>query len=395
MKNGLPQKDKPSNVIHIAPPTADGKTTPRDVVISVAGGENPKEPHDKDKKPKPEDIDAECDALLKELDDAEAPRAGRYDGSPRGSYDGSKRGSFDGSNRGSFDETHRGSYDRDRNKFKIYSKKMDWSQIPSKLRAAGLIHHKNRSGSLNDKEKPPGKTNKVTPTNSFSDDQRSPRGSQQLDTTKPRNSNVKIFSEKIDYSKIKSKLAPTISNQSGSFRVLNGPADHGKLRATQSFSGTSLNTPDAARDKPASNVKILNDPRNYNHIKSKIASDTTPKASPAPSTVASPVSSTINSPVVSPRPASNVQIINDPKNYSHVKSKLIPDAPPKPTNPKPPDQSPSDKSSGSSVKILNSPQDYSKIKSKVGSDNSYEPKKSSVKIVNKGADYSHVKSKLL
>lgn len=393
MKTGFPLKDKPQNVIYIAPPSADGKTTPRDVVISVAGGDSHKDPNDKDKKPKPDDIDAECDALLKELDDAESPRVVQYNGSPRGSYDGSHRGSYDGTRRGSDDGTRRGSYERERNKFKIYSQKLDWSQIPSKLRAAGMIHNKNRSGSLNE-DKTPGRTNKVTPTNSFSVNQKSPRGSQQLDITKPRNSNVKIFSEKIDYSKIRSKLAPTISNPSGSFRVLNGPADHGKLRASQSFSNTSLNAPDASRDKPASNVKILNSPQNYNHIKSKIASDTSPKVSPAPSTITSPVPSTIGSPAVSPRPASNVQIVNDPKNYNHVKSKLIPDAPPKPTTQKSPDQSPSDKSSGSNVKILNSPQDYTKIKSKVGADNSYEPKKSSVKIVNKGADYSHVKSKL-
>ena len=97
-----------------------------------------------------------------------------------------------------------------------------------------------------------------------------------------RESNVKIFSEKKDYSHIKSRLS-----------LAPGGDSHN----------------DAANfNRRESNVKIFNAPINYNHVKSKLA---------------------LNSPSITPSAVSpaaskkgSVQITNKPLDVSHVKSKL-------------------------------------------------------------------------
>ena len=383
------------------------------------------------------------------------------------------------------EDTPRGNYNRNRNKFKIYQKKLDWSQIPSKLRAAGMIHHNDATGSNDDKEAPPSKTNKISP------EQRNTAGtSSSLDPQKnnarynsnKRLSNIKIFNERIDYSKIRSKIKPLISNdlsktslsssETGSLRILNHPSEYNKkVHTTPTTSNASLNKPDFPRiesnhasnepkikevpdpqdslknknlqekpaveiagdqatptkpvgasprdkphnpgiqspltaekptdfdpvEKPKSDVRILNDPKDYSHIKSKLVPDPPPKPKLDVSNEAERVE----------KPKTPVKILNDPRDYSHVRSKLIPDPPPKPKldvsneaerveKPKTP------------VKILNDPRDYSHVRSKLIPDPPPKPKldvsneaervekpKTPVKILNDPKDYSHVRSKLI
>ena len=419
---------------------------PQTVVIINPDAEKPKSDNNDDGKRRGTSGDEEdLDALIKELDSEQTPR---------------------------------GTYKRNRNKFKIYQQKLDWSQIPSKLRAAGLIHQNDPAGPNDDKENVPGKMNKVSP------EQKSPaRTSLSLDpqrnnprySSNKRLSNIKIFNEKIDYSKIRSKIKPLISNEqsrtslssseNGSLRILNHPSEYNKkARTTPSTSNASLNKPDAPRtdsirtlnepkvksspdfhgdstthspperqpdkptdsvgtippdsssnsDKPSeptadtlaaskpvqipkSEVKILNDPKDYSHIKSKLVPDPPPKPKPED----------FNEPERNEKPTTSVRILNDPKDYGLVKSKLVPDPPPKPKLDVPggPERVDTPKTS---VKILNDPKDYSHVKSKLIPDPPPKPTldkpshtkpaetpKSDVRIVNDPKDYSHVRSKLI
>ena len=394
------------------------------------------------------------------------------------------------------EETPGGIYDGNKGKSKIFGQKLDWSQIPSKLRSAGMISHDAAASKGRTPVKSPSKANKVSPSTNNSSGNLS--NSSSLDTQssgnqggyQKRTPNFKIFNERIDYSNIRSKIRPMLSNDpsrnssssndNGSVRVFNAPVDYGKKQRNPSTqSGGSLNKVDKPKDaqinskspgisegpkeinvtfplgqlttpsdkstdkspkasesvfdgtaeepasegiqsqgldvklaldlktesgpavrepeKRKSDVKIVNDPKDYSHVKSNLTSDQSPKPNPEPSVDSRQLEN----------PVSDVQILNDPKDSSQVKSKLNAEPPVKP-NPAPPvDVSLRDKPT-SNVKILNDPKDYTHVESKLISDPPSKPNQgpsveesphdkpsTNVKIVNDPKNYNHVKSKLI
>eukprot|EP00795_Rhopilema_esculentum_P009214 gene9214-16891_t len=394
------------------------------------------------------------------------------------------------------EETPRGIYDGNKGKSKIFGQKLDWSQIPSKLRSAGMISHDAAASKGTTPVKSPPKTSKVSPSTNNSSGNLS--NSSSLDTQSSSNQgayqkrtpNFKIFNERIDYSNIRSKIRPMLSNDpsrncsssndNGSVRVLNAPVDYGKKQrnpSTQSvgslnkvdkpkdtqinskspgisegpneinvtFPSGQLTTPsdkstnkstkpsesvfDGAAKEPASegiqsqgfnvkltldlktesgpavsepekmksDVKIVNDPKDYSHVKSNLTSDQSPKPNPKPSVDSRQFE----------KPISDVKISNDPKDYSQVKSKLITEPPVKP-NPAPSMEASQLEKPNTDVKILNDPKDYSHVKSKLIADPPAKPSpapsmeasqlekpNTDVKILNDPKDYSQVKSKLI
>ena len=458
---GFPAKDRsPHTVVVVAPDTKVPKTIKHDKSLGTSD-------------------DDDIDAVLKELDG---------------------------------DTTPRGSYNRKKSKLKIYQQKLDWSQIPSKLRAAGLLHLKEPAGSSDGTESSPSRINKVSPEQNNTTAELSPTSDPQSSTGKLNNnrrySNLRIFHENIDYSQIQSKVKPFMTHDSprpslsssdtGSVRILNHPSEYNrKYRSGSMSSSGSLNKSDLSRsdsnrllnrpkvrslpdfqadprtrevrdepekqaintssnpdsapksidtdlpgksndpskeaqlgadkaieipksesnpnpdppptlkldkssepnvaEKPKSDIKILNDPKDYSHVKSKLIPDLSPTTrldKPA-------------DPNAADKRKSDVKILNDPKDYSHVKSKLIPDSSPSSRLDKPADSNAADRRK-SDVKILNDPKDYSHVKSKLIPDsspssrldkpadpNAADRRKSDVRILNDPKDYSHVKSKLI
>ena len=396
MKEGLgfPAKDQnPQTIVIINPPKKEEELgTPK------KGGKGEGEGDDKRKKTAGDDED--LDALIKELDTEETPR---------------------------------GSYDRNRSKFKIYNKKVDWSQIPSKLRAAGMIDQNGSAAPNAEKDKSPGKTNKISPeqknTAGMSSSSLDPQANNARYSNNRRLSNIKIFHEKIDYSKIRSKIRPLLSNEpskssssssdAGSVRVLNAPPDYNK-KVRNSTSNSSLDKPDAPRigsnrtlNKPqaqtepsvkpnpdfqsAANPEIKEDSIEFNGVnppdqpkdlteqpqskadnladlkltaqpKSEIndsKDENQAESKPVSNPSPKPNPNIPPEPKMVDEPKTDVKILNDPKDYSHVKSKLIPDPPPKPNLDILAEPKTAAQRKKSEVRILNDPKNYNHVKSKL------------------------------
>jgi len=416
---GFPAKDRsPHTIVVVAPDTKVPKNNKHDKSLGTSD-------------------DDDIDSVLKELDDNTTPR---------------------------------GSYNRKKSKLKIYQQKLDWSQIPSKLRAAGLLHLKEPAGSTDGTDSSPSRVNKVSPEQNNTTAELSPTSDPQANSGKYNNnrrySNLKIFHENIDYSQIQSKVKPFMTHDSpraslsssdtGSVRILNHPSEYNrKYRSGSMSSSGSLNKPDLSR---SDSNRLLNRPkvRSFPDFQAdprtrvakdeaeKQATNTSRNPDSAPKSIDTnlPEKSTDpgkqaqlgaekpveipkseskpnldppptlkldkpSEPNVTEKPKSDVKILNDPKDYSHVKSKLIPDSSPTSRLDKPADPNTADRRK-SDVKILNDPRDYSHVKSKLIPDssptsrldkpadpNTADRRKSDVKILNDPKDYSHVKSKLI
>eukprot|EP00794_Sanderia_malayensis_P008972 gene8972-9930_t len=315
----------------------------------------------------------------------------------------------------------------DKSNVKIDNRKLDWSQVPSKLATTGAVG-KCRTTSTVEESKPKehygGKKNRVSPVpgdspsgdspskdagkdkgvdsplknagkdfnDPKSDATRSDKGKDtpsnvtnsdpgllNVDVTynnaDRRRSSVKIFSKAADYSHVKSSISLSSSGgkvdserRGSSVKIVNNPKDYSHVKSKLVVDSTPKPKPEdsgdaSPRNKATSDVKILNDPKDYSHVRSKLIPDSTPKPKPEISGDASPKS----------KPNSDVKILNDPKDYSHVKSKLVPDSTPKPKPEISGDTSPKAKPN-SDVKILNDPKDYSHVRSKLVPDSTPKPK---------------------